>query len=83
MIAGGKIPKDIGGGNIVRDKDGFPTGIVLAFSPSSLPLTKVLRHFRGQCDEPRAGPCIHPSAGFGLLYNRNARCVGSWFDEHP
>lgn len=30
MIAGGKIPKDVDGGEVIRDKDGFPTGITSA-----------------------------------------------------
>lgn len=26
MVAGGKIPESVGGGEIIRDKDGIPTG---------------------------------------------------------
>jgi predicted amidohydrolase YtcJ len=29
MVAGGKIPKDVDGGEIIRDRDGIPTGIAL------------------------------------------------------
>jgi len=36
MVAGGKIPEDVDGGEIIRDKDGVPTGITLAFDPSWL-----------------------------------------------
>lgn len=31
MIAGGKIPEDVDGGEIIRDKNGIPTGTTLAF----------------------------------------------------
>lgn len=30
MAAGGKIPEDVDGGEIIRDKDGVPTGITVA-----------------------------------------------------
>ena len=45
MVAGGKIPEDVDGGEIIRDEDGVPTGITLAFDPSSLPLMDFLGIF--------------------------------------
>lgn len=38
MIAGGKVPASVDGGEIIRDKDGIPTGKpqTLGFPPSSL-----------------------------------------------
>jgi len=45
MVAGGKIPEDVGGGEIIRDKDGVPTGIVPVFGSPSLPLMDFLGTF--------------------------------------
>jgi len=37
MVTGGKIPEDVDGGEIIRGKDGRPTGITLTSDlPSSL-----------------------------------------------
>ena len=37
MVAGGRIPDNVDGGEIIRDKDGIPTGITLTSNlPSSL-----------------------------------------------
>lgn len=33
MMTSGKIPEDIDGGEIIRDRDGVPTGITLGFNP--------------------------------------------------
>jgi hypothetical protein len=35
MIAGGKIPKEVDGGEVIRDENGFPAGIMLAVSSPS------------------------------------------------
>lgn len=36
MVAGGKLPEGVDGGEIVRGKDGAPTGITLASNTPSL-----------------------------------------------
>ena len=45
MAAGGKLPKDVDGGEIIRDNDGVPTGITPAFNSPSLSLTNFLGIF--------------------------------------
>ena len=45
MIASGRIPEDVDGGEIIRDKDGVPTGITLEFDFLSLSLTSCLGTF--------------------------------------
>ncbi|KAF9780179.1 amidohydrolase family-domain-containing protein [Thelephora terrestris] len=51
MIAGGKIPKDVSGGEVIRDKGGFPTGIFVDNAMSLVPVpdktpAQVLAYFK-------------------------------------
>ena len=45
MVTGRKIPEDVDGGEIIRDKDGVPTGITLSQDPPSSSLMDLLGTF--------------------------------------
>ena len=68
MIAGGKIPEGVDGGEIVRDKDGVPTGMTLT---SSLPSALLI--------DP-SGTFVDNAMGFVPIPDRTPVQVADYFE---